>query len=302
MEEETTCPVRAVQVDAELPPAGNINPSLIQDKDTHPPADNVMAPNDLEDPPISTELLEILGVDPSITQEYGPDINKEVASRFAHIATSGLDKEIRKDLIKKFLVPNNCTSIDAPQLNLEIKAALTEQVVKRDRAIESRQKQMAAGLSALGKIISDQLLTEDKNNDLIKDLMEVGRIFCDIQHSESETRRNFTLYTVKKELKEQLSKTKIDKYLFGSNFTETLKTAKAVSKSSADLKPEAEKKSKTPTASTSRYLNWKARAPARRQPPAHPPRHLPPPAPQSAPQRGTSSHTYRQRPKHTRRQ
>lgn len=261
--------------------------------------ENTIAPSVLEDTTENTEILEILGADPSITQEYGPDINKDVATRFTHIATSGLDKEVRKDLIKKYLVPSNCINIAAPQLNLEIKAALTEPVVKRDRAIEARQKQMAAGISALGKVISDQLSTKDKNNDLIKDLMEIGRMFCDIQHSESEARRNFALYTVKKDLKDQLSTTKIDKFLFGSNFTETIKTAKAVSKSSSDLKPDTDKRP-TSTYAPSKLLNWKARTPARRQPTAQPPRHQPS-ASQNASQRATSSHTYKQRPKYTRR-
>lgn len=253
-----------VHVDAtniELPsPEINETP-LVQNKDLPSVSDNsvenLTAPSTLDDNTDSIEILEILGADPSVPQEYGPDINKDVATRFAHKATSGLDKEVRKDLIKKFLVPNNCTNVAAPLLNLEIKAALSEQVVKRDKAIEARQKQMAAGISALGKVISDKLCTKDKNNDLIKGLMEIGRIFYDIQHSESDARRNFALYTVKKDLKDQLSTTKIDKFLFGSNFTETLKTAKAVSKSSSDLKPEADKRPKpsTSTGTSNKFLN-----------------------------------------------
>lgn len=268
--------------------------------------ENSAAPRVFEDTSTNTEILEILGADPSVTQEYGHDINKDVATRFEHITTSGLDKEIRKDLIKNFLVPGNCTNIAAPKLNVEIKAALNEQVIKRDKAIESRQKQIAAGISALGKIISDQLSTKDKNNDLIKNLMDIGRIFCDIQHSESEARRNFALYSVKKEMKEQLSTTKIDTFLFGNNFTETIKTAKAVSKSSSDLKPDSNQKPKPATSvnTSSKYLNWRARTSARRQPMGQPPRHQPPASHQNslarAP-RASSSHTYKQRPKQTRR-
>ncbi|XP_046964264.1 uncharacterized protein LOC124533144 isoform X1 [Vanessa cardui] len=247
---------------------------------------------------INTELLDILGADPSVTIEYGPDINKDVASRFAHIATSGLSREVRKNLLMKNLVPQNCKNIAAPQLNAEIKAALSEQVVKRDRAIEARQKQMAAAISSLGIIISNQLGPKDKNNELIKDLMDVGRMFCDIQHTESEARRNFALYSVKKELKDQLSITKIDKYLFGNDLAETLKTAKAVSKSISDLKQDAPKKPK-PAAST-KHLNWKARTSARRQPTGPSPRYQPP-ATHNAQHRAPLSQNYAQRFKQTRR-
>ncbi|XP_039764503.1 uncharacterized protein LOC120636991 [Pararge aegeria] len=122
----------------------------------------------------NAEILDILGADPSVAIEYGPDINKDVATRFTHVATVGLNKDVRKELLKKFLVPGNCTNIAAPQLNAEIKATVSEQVVKRDKAIEARQKQIAAGISSLGKIISDQLCATEKNNDLIRDLMELG--------------------------------------------------------------------------------------------------------------------------------
>ncbi|CAH2045580.1 unnamed protein product, partial [Iphiclides podalirius] len=165
----------------------------------------------------NAEILDILGVDPSVTLEYGADINKDVATRLTHIATMGLNKDMRKELVNKHLIPANSTNIAAPLLNPEIKAALSEQVLKRDKAIETRQKQIAAGITHLGKIISDQLNSKEMNNNLIKDLMDVSRIFCDIQHSESEARRNFALYSVKKDLKDQLSTTKIDKYLFGED-------------------------------------------------------------------------------------
>ncbi|CAG4918523.1 unnamed protein product [Colias eurytheme] len=126
--------------------------------------------------------------------------------------------------------------------------------------------------------------------------MDIGRIFCDIQHSDSECQRNFALYSVKKELKEQLSTTKIYKFLFGSNLLETVKTATAISKSSFDLKPDAPKKPKSnPTPSTSgKPLNWKTRTPARRQPPGPRSRHQQPAA-QSATARGNSSQSYTQR-------
>nr|XP_026486006.1 uncharacterized protein LOC113393374 [Vanessa tameamea] len=295
----TDCQRSIANIDIEQHMAQNSEIPLIEINDNS--ENDTSAPCLHEEPSgvVNIEILDILGADPSVTIEYGPDINKDVASRFTHIATSGLTRETRKDLLKKYLVPENCKNIAAPQLYAEMKGALTDQVVKRDRAIESRQKQMAAAISSLGKIISDQLSAKDINNALIKDLMDVGRIFCDIQHTESEARRNFALYSVKKELKDQLSLTKIDKYLFGNDLAETIKTAKAVSKSISDLKPNAPKKPK-PTASSTKNLNWMARTPARRQPTGLPSLHQLP-ATHNKPPRAPLSHNYAQRSKQTRR-
>ncbi|XP_060802865.1 uncharacterized protein LOC132902317 [Amyelois transitella] len=242
-------------------------------------------------------LSDILGEDPTATAEYGPDINTDLAARLAHIATSGLNKDTRIDLLKKFLVPANCENISAPKLNVEIKAAIPETATKRDKCIESRQKIIAAGITALGGVISRQLESKNKDNDLIKDLMDVARLLCDIQHAESETRRNFALYSVKKELKDQLSLTEIDKCLFGSDFAETLKTAKAVSKSSTDLKRDFPKKSPPAANPYKKDLNWKPRTGARRQQPVTQTRPQSSAAPSATP-RGSSSRNYRQRRRH----
>ncbi|KAI5632227.1 hypothetical protein NE865_15065 [Phthorimaea operculella] len=180
---------------------------------------------------IDSDLLDILGVDPSATVEYGKDIHGELASRLQHIATSGLTKESRKELNEKYLTPANCAKIGAPAMNPEIKAAVTETVMKRDKGIEARQKQLACAISGLADVINKEIETKEKDNTRVKQLMDICRILCDIQHAESVTRRNFAIFSIKKELKEHLVTTKIDKTLFGDNLAETLKSAKAVTKS-----------------------------------------------------------------------
>ncbi|XP_052749147.1 uncharacterized protein LOC128200270 [Galleria mellonella] len=85
-------------------------------------------------------VLQILGNDPTATVEYGKEVHKELANRFEHIATTGLTKEIRKELCEKYLVPSNCVHIGAPKLNAEIKAALNETLVKRNKAAKAVSK------------------------------------------------------------------------------------------------------------------------------------------------------------------
>ncbi|RVE41292.1 hypothetical protein evm_014058 [Chilo suppressalis] len=90
-----------------------------------------------DEPYLDTDILDILGDDPSSCVKYGPDIRKELACRLQHVATEGLSKECRKELVNKYLIPANCVHIDAPKINPEIKAAIPENFVKRDKGIES---------------------------------------------------------------------------------------------------------------------------------------------------------------------
>lgn len=215
-------------------------------------------------------LVELLGDDPTFSSTYGADLHEDLAARLEHTATHGISKDLRKDLIDKYLVPNNCKLISAPALNPEIKAAMTDITMKRDKNIEQRQKQMSAAISCLSQIININILNNNSNPDLIKMLMDSQRILCDLQHNDSVIRRNFILSSLKKDMRDQLQNTLPDNLLFGQNLSETIKTAKAISKSGAYLKTPAPKppNNKRPqaTPSTSRNLNWKGPNVARKQP------------------------------------
>lgn len=240
------------------------------------------------DPPLALDaileedFLEILGEDPSQATVFGKEIHLGLAKRLEHISVNGLDNNSRKEILKKYLVPNNCTLIGAPLLNAEIKAALPEPTWRRDKGIEARQKQLAVAISCLSGIISTHIRAENKDESILKQLMDASRLICDIQHSDSMKRRHFALTSLKKDINEHLLQTKIDKYLFGANLSDTIKTAKTVSKSGADIKVTynnkyvANKKLPQSQPSTSRALNWRAPPPGRR--PLGPQRSRPPPA------------------------
>ncbi|XP_049879693.1 uncharacterized protein LOC126376409 [Pectinophora gossypiella] len=185
---------------------------------------------------LDLDLMEILGMDPTQCESYGPEIQKDVGIRFEHYVTTGLARELRKELVDKHKIPINCKLVDAPALNPEMKAALTEWVVKRDKAIEMQQKLLACALSSLGEAITMVLALKDKQPDLLRLLIDTGRIICERQHNDSLTRRNYVLSTLKQDLKQQLKATKIGNLLFGDNLQETLKSAKAINKSGTDLK------------------------------------------------------------------
>ncbi|XP_061728495.1 uncharacterized protein LOC133533531 [Cydia pomonella] len=192
----------------------------------------VETPNATIDP----DLLAILGEDPTVIKEYGDDIQSDLAIRLNHLATSGLTKESRAEIKDKYLIPGNCKMIKAPILNPEIRASLIESQAKRDKGIENKQVLNSCALSSLSKAITLLITSDSKNQEVLRLLMDTARILSDIQHSDSMLRRFFILSTVKKELKDQLEKTKIEDLLFGSNLVETLKSAKTISKTGADMR------------------------------------------------------------------
>lgn len=98
--------------------AGNLDNAIQIEDDSQIPL--------TQDPIIDSDILEILGKQVSSVTEYVPNIHDELSTWLQHIATSGLDKNTRKELIAKYLTPGNCTKIEAPLLNVEIKATLSE--------------------------------------------------------------------------------------------------------------------------------------------------------------------------------
>lgn len=255
--------------------------------------DNNIVDVSLPTPELDRSVLEIFGDDPSVLKEYGNEIQSDLAVRLQHIATNGLSKEVRKELCEKYLPPSNCTLIGAPELNAEIRAAVSEAVIKRDKGIEIKQKQLGHAITCISDAISILVSKEDKDMSIIKLLMDASRLLCDHQNQDSMTRRNFILFNLKKDMKDELIKTKVDKLLFGTDLAEKLKIAKSISKSSADLKvptpssktPVTKNKAAPPTSAplTARHnLNWKGpplsrrpqanqrtREPAQRSLPAH---------------------------------
>lgn len=215
---------------------GNVDAAATTESETRDHLDGAPA---VEQPALDEEILSLLGETPTKDKKYGAEIQNDLAVRWEHIATSGLSKEARKELLEKHMVPNNCKKVEAPALNPEIKAALTDALLKKDKALETKQKQQAAAISCLSEALTLILASEHKDPKIIKLLIEAGRIMCDSQHTESLTRRSFICSTIKKELKDQLYDTEIDKFLFGEKLADTLKAAKAINKSATDMKATA---------------------------------------------------------------
>uniref|UniRef100_A0A6V7LMT9 Uncharacterized protein n=1 Tax=Bracon brevicornis TaxID=1563983 RepID=A0A6V7LMT9_9HYME len=76
--------------------------------------------------------LELLGEVPSKDAPLGPDIHVALAERWKKVLSEGLNEDIRKELIAKYPLPANCTTVKAPTLNAEIKPASNVTALRRD--------------------------------------------------------------------------------------------------------------------------------------------------------------------------
>ncbi|CAH0402077.1 unnamed protein product [Chilo suppressalis] len=99
---------------------------------------------------LDDEILIFLGDVPSKDKKFGPKLQNNIAKTWEHVATSGVSKIVKKEFLEKYLTPENCKLIDPPILNLEVKAALSETLQKKDTAIHNKQKQISAAISCIG--------------------------------------------------------------------------------------------------------------------------------------------------------
>ncbi|XP_049886981.1 uncharacterized protein LOC126381552 [Pectinophora gossypiella] len=186
--------------------------------------------------PTQRYLRDLLGGDPTPEKIFDENVHKDIAKIWSHILLNGLAKDVRMDLLKRYLPPENCTSMRAPKLNLEIKAALTEINSKKDAYSQSKQNQLGSCLAALGKALNIALAS-DTSQDLIKLLSDAGRLLCDYHHKESQSRRYAIINTLNQQTKDTIKNTKIDEFLFGTDLAEHIKSSKAITKSGMELRP-----------------------------------------------------------------
>lgn len=124
----------------------------------------------------------------------------------------------------------------APKLNAETKAAIAVNLVKRDNILETKQNQIGLALAALSQAVDSILEKDFSPQKLLKPISDACRILCDSHYNETKTRRHFMISAINSEMKETMTDTVRDKYLFGENVSEKLKSAKTIQKTGTDLK------------------------------------------------------------------
>lgn len=192
---------------------------------------------------MNDELLNVIGKRVCEDKALSSPIQENVALRWQDILKQGLPNDEKVKLIKKYPTPENLTLSEPPKLNAEIKPIIHESVYTGDKRIVVKQTKITSCLAAVGKVISLFLKTEKtkENVEILECLGDTGSFLADLQHDESAISRSLIIANINPELKETLTETKPDEFLFSNKLDEVLKSAKALKSSSKDLQLGKEK-------------------------------------------------------------
>lgn len=231
---------------------------------------------------LEPDILCLLGEEPAQEEKFCENVHKDIANRWSDILVNGLKDETKKDILKNYTVPYNLKLAQAPTLNPEIRAAVNEGALKRDNILADKQKVLSSIITCIANTVTAVLQTgcsdEETKCQTLKSLSDAGRLLCHTHYSETQTRRNFLLSCLNKEIKDNVKDLKRDHLLFGNDLQDHLKSMKAIIRAGTELKPSAAKPKlphkhlHQPKEHTSRALNWRGPPPPQSQPRRLPPR------------------------------
>ncbi|KAK2577092.1 hypothetical protein KPH14_001011 [Odynerus spinipes] len=164
-------------------------------------------------------------------------IHKDIAVKWEEIVKKGLPAEERKTLLNKYSPRINCTFINPPRINLEVKAAVDSKISKRDDRVSEKQEMIGAALAGIGKELT---FIRKSNFDgkiaQLESLNNAARLLTDLQRDETEIRRSLILKNIKASFTDTLKDTTPGEWLFGKDISEKLIAAGFLQQSSKDLK------------------------------------------------------------------
>ncbi|KAG6438994.1 hypothetical protein O3G_MSEX000392 [Manduca sexta] len=156
-----------------------------------------------------------------------------------------MNKDQKKGLMEKILVPENFQLVKASKLNPEIAAVLIESTKNRDKRLEKAQNHLGLGIASLTNLIAFLIEKDMDKLEIIKGLSEANQILLDLHFENTLNRRKLITYSLdKKKNLDIVQEVQRDSMLFGENLTEKIKASKSAEKSGLQIK-------KTNEASTS---------------------------------------------------
>ncbi|XP_049699094.2 uncharacterized protein LOC126055157 [Helicoverpa armigera] len=239
-----------------------------------PPSDAAPAseaPTDLPLAEAEPAPLAVLDLDPNIlaalgeitdeTPEFGAKIHENLAKLWLPLLKKGMTKECREALMANYPIPENCSLLQAPALNLEVSAAIPESSRFRDKKMTATQQQLGVGITAINRGLH-LLVNSDSRIEAIKYISDGCRILSDLHHQNTEARVKFITPCLDKSFLQFLDRSERDSTLFGNDLSEKIKASKAIvkqgdliKKPSPASKPSASKIQ--PTVPRSSYQgNW----------------------------------------------
>nr|CAH7743647.1 unnamed protein product [Callosobruchus chinensis] len=181
-----------------------------------------------------------LGDNPNQANRFGPNIHEELEARWTIYLREGLSAERRKDLLSKYLSPENCRALNLPQLNEEIRSLLPAHALKNDRLLSGLQEQLGAGMAILGSILSQKLGTPDRElileNDAVEKLAEAGQLFANVHQAVSSKRKFEINLFLDIDCRSADVKACLDDYLFGSDFFTKVKANREMKKAADEIR------------------------------------------------------------------
>ncbi|XP_061725404.1 uncharacterized protein LOC133531288 [Cydia pomonella] len=206
-----------------------------------------------DQPPLDPTLLAALGESTSDTPEYGTSVHDSLANLWLPILKKGLAKENKETLLKEYLIPNNCKLLQAPKLNAEISAAVTEVVRGRDKKYVAVQQQLGRGIAAVSRAM-DVLLKSENKVEALKYLSDGCRILSDAHNFITRDRIKLITPSLEKNFLHVIQDTERDESLFGNTLSEKIKASKAIERQGQQIK----KTVSAPKPGTSNSTNTRA--------------------------------------------
>ncbi|XP_011858753.1 PREDICTED: uncharacterized protein LOC105556281 [Vollenhovia emeryi] len=219
--------------------------------------DENKAPNSVEnEEAIDENILEMLGEDPQKSKALDITLHESIKLQWNYWIAHGLDKKVKDELTEKYA---RSTEFDAPKLNAEISAILTEQAIKRDRYMLENQKLAGSALTAIGSTLTMIMAEQDVDKlTFVQRLNEAAKLIIQIHHNQSVSRKAFIYPGVKKQFQSMLKETKPANFLFGNNLAEKIKDSKNIEKLSQNVKNQTAPRATTQYQGPKQTLNWKS--------------------------------------------
>ncbi|VEN36276.1 unnamed protein product [Callosobruchus maculatus] len=194
--------------------------------------------SDVEESKMDTNIAGILGDDPTLPKNTGPDISEELAVRWNSYLSQGVDKETWKKLLESSPIPGNCTMLQGPMLNCEVQAMLSPVELKKDSFLHDLQGNLGKGIGILGTIITDMMAkkSKDETPPHLTKLVEAGQLLCSVHYEVSRHRRLNSNRHFNSKIQKIASSQKIDTLLFGEDFGENSKMVKALENTIKDIR------------------------------------------------------------------
>ncbi|CAH1997736.1 unnamed protein product [Acanthoscelides obtectus] len=232
-ERESRSPMRPIHVRA-LPVQHEeqLSPSLQLMNTTLPRAeantDNMDCGDDTlilhNDVTLPEDILKLMGKDVNTDQSAVFSLHDQLTTIWQTNLTNGLKKSDAQTLFNAYQTSEKLSFLRPPELNPEVKAALSKQNISVDASYVEMQNQLGKGLAALGRSISTIFLDlehmpDQFKGDFLTSLCDSGRILTNLFHRMSVTRKNLLVPGLKisKELADDCLP---GEFLFGSNLTQ----------------------------------------------------------------------------------